>query len=38
VSSCEELRVLTFAEERGGVLDALGDLVVERSRDHVLTS
>src|SRR5439155_27136855 len=34
----EDLCVLTRAEQLDGVLDGLGDLVVERRRDHVLAS
>ena len=38
VPAGEQLRVLPLAEELDRVLGALGDLVVERSRDHDLTS
>jgi hypothetical protein len=34
----EQLRILSLAEQRDRVIDALGNLVVERSRDHDLTS
>src|SRR5262249_46885538 len=38
VPACEELGVVVASEQRDRVIDALGDLVVERRGDHDLTS
>src|SRR4051794_17360974 len=38
MAACEDLRVVATAEQRDRMLDRLGNLVVERSRDHCCTS